>query len=318
MESGEWIEFHIEPVKEPHEDYIILEWYLDEDLMENAPNWEEIGSTVIKVGTKLESLKPSDDEEIQSNSALLVDDSHPGYMFKQRESLQGSVLYRSVFKGDVKEVANMLVISKSDRKVVMVAHLEQTCKESAKMLKASTRRSILSYASIDSSMSEEEDLNLQGERTLRDHYKRLIMKAHANTVYGMYTLDSLIDGIIRSKELPKPPISYILADDGTAMAFRAYLPPSGKARANIILMSYDSIFLDPMARSLADGYPLAVYVCDLRGFGYSAGKRGTASSTTSPYADIRSFIRLLRHNSDLPIYLCNPSWCFVLMISSFN
>lgn len=272
--------------------------------MENAPNWEELGSTVIKVGTQLATLKLAKDHDSYSTSCLLVDESHPGYMFKQRESLHGSVLYRSVFKGDIKEEANLLVIRKADRLVVLAVHLEQTCKESARMLKASTRRSLLSYASIDSSMSEEEDLTMAGDRSLRDHYKHLIMKAHANTVYGMYTLDSLTDGIIRSKELEKPPISYVLADDGTAMAFRAYLPPTGKARANIVLMSYDSIFLDPMARSLADGYPVAVYVCDLRGFGYSAGKRGTASSTTAPYADIRSFIRLLRHNSDLPIYLC--------------
>jgi hypothetical protein len=274
-------------------------------MLEQAPNWEVIGSTVIQVGTQLKNLQLAD---TNCNACLLIDEEHPGYMFKQRDSLQGRILYRSVFKGEIKEEANILVIRIADQKVVLTAHLEQTTKESQRMLKAATRRSILSYASKDSTLSDLEDPNLLDDGGLQEHYKRLIAKAHSNTVYGMYTLDSLFDGIIRSKELEKPPISYVLADDGTAMAFRAYLPPSGKARANIILMSYDSIFLDPMARSLADGFPLAVYVCDLRGFGYSAGKRGTAATTTAPYADIRSFVRLLRHNSDLPIYLCTSSY----------
>lgn len=70
-----------------------------------------------------------------------------------------------------------------------------------------------------------------------------------------------------------------------------------------MLLSFDSLFLDPLALALAQQHALAVYIGDPRGFGYSAGRRGDAASPTAPLADVRAFVRLLRNNSDLPVFL---------------
>lgn len=307
---GEWISYSIK-INEGEEDkFHLLEWHLDEDLMESAANYEQLAVTDIRCGTTMKKLRMAEEpfsQELDCNGPI-VDEGHPGFIFKKVESLNGSILYRSLFKGEVEQSASLILIREPDRKVVMTASLLKECKISMS-LQASGRsqsRRPLSYASVDSTNTTSETSSLDEPATddVNSHFKRLIVKAHNSTVYGMYDLPSLIECLTTAKTTENAPLSFILSDDGTAIAFRAYIPPSGKARANILLFGYDSIFLDPMAKALSEKYPLVVYVCDTRGFGHSSGKRGYAARATDLYTDVRSFVRLVRNNSDLPIFLC--------------
>lgn len=70
-----------------------------------------------------------------------------------------------------------------------------------------------------------------------------------------------------------------------------------------MLMACDAALIEPAFQKLTELHPVAVYICEPRGFGYSSGKRGKASSKTSVLEDVRSFVRLIKNNSDRPIFL---------------
>ncbi len=269
VRGGEWIEYNVKVLDGLPSDYKLYQWYLPEDCVEST----------FKIGDPFEKAN---------------------VLLKEKDYLRGSILFRSLFKGHITQVAHLIVVDLRTGAIVLVANLTHCCPEATNDIGSTRKRKDrLPYCFNDSSGSDEDE---EEEEDQTAHWMLLIKKAHQNTIYNIFDLDSLTEIFIAGKMVDKPRVSYILADDGSALAFRTYIG-AHSVKANLILTGFDSMFLDPIADRLSKEYPLAVYICDPRGFGYSAGKRGAAKSDTSLYEDIRAFVRLVNRNSDLPLFL---------------
>ncbi len=118
----------------------------------------------------------------------------------------------------------------------------------------------------------------------------------------------VIDHKVLSKA-PKAPLAklnHLSAYDGTALAFRRYLPRDPKA----ILLFYHSIGLhssvgyNHLAYNLAKNHGIGVITPDLRGHGKSAGEPGDAPGVDAFWHDIDSFIDYIHiYHPDMPVYL---------------
>lgn len=69
----------------------------------------------------------------------------------------------------------------------------------------------------------------------------------------------------------RPPLNFLLANDGTFLSYRIYEPPKEKPQAIILCVTQNNIFMDVFASKISKSFPVRVYIGELRGFGYSGG-----------------------------------------------
>ena len=101
----------------------------------------------------------------------------------------------------------------------------------------------------------------------------------------------------------KSKVEFIEARDSTRLAYRTYHSQKSPCSAILILLAGNSHFHDIIASRLASSHPITVYIFEIRGFGYSGGKRGGADSQEQIYGDIRTFVRFIKMNNLVPVFL---------------
>ena len=62
-------------------------------------------------------------------------------------------------------------------------------------------------------------------------------------------------------------------------------------------------FHDIIANRIAQEHPIAAYILEMRGYGYSGGQRGYSPSKEQVWVDVRTFIRYFKMNHSLPVFL---------------
>lgn len=99
-----------------------------------------------------------------------------------------------------------------------------------------------------------------------------------------------------SGSVPVPDVKYIKASDNVKLAYREYLPESVSA----ILIFYHGATIHSAAsyphlgNDLKDNYGVLTVTPDLRGHGYSGGRRGDTPSVEQVYEDISLFVRMVK------------------------
>jgi len=69
----------------------------------------------------------------------------------------------------------------------------------------------------------------------------------------------------------RPPLNFLLSNDGTFLSYRIYEPPQEPPQVIIICITQNNIFMDVYAAKISKAFPARVYIGELRGFGYSGG-----------------------------------------------
>lgn len=133
----------------------------------------------------------------------------------------GVLPFEALFRGILAPAAHIVILRKADLVLKLKARIA---------IESLNRSALPSSKSEESSSLDLEQADLNDAN--RSHFRRLINKLHAGTVYGLFEKESVVKAFMASKEYTRSPISYILAVDDTPMAFRAYLP-QGLATANI-------------------------------------------------------------------------------------
>ncbi len=102
--------------------------------------------------------------------------------------------------------------------------------------------------------------------------------------------------IINAEKVFVPPLQYIKAGDDITLAYRAYIPEEISA----VLVFYHGagahggLTYPHIGDGLSKRFNIAVYTPDMRGHGFSGGKRGDAPSSEQVLDDIGTFIRYAR------------------------
>lgn len=131
-----------------------------------------------------------------------------------------------------------------------------------------------------------------------------VERMKANTVMKLFRSEELIDLVGKTRDLPKPPFRYLLGAKNTLLAYRVFVPANrDSVVANLILLSIDATLLEYLAGTISTSHPIRVILVDLRGFGYSGGKRGHTPSRNQAYKDIGQLVRHVRGFSTKPVIL---------------
>ena len=69
----------------------------------------------------------------------------------------------------------------------------------------------------------------------------------------------------------RPPLQFLISNDTTPLAYRVYNPVDAVPVAVVICVTQNNIFQDVLASKLSRAMLLKVYLCEVRGFGYSGG-----------------------------------------------
>ncbi len=116
--------------------------------------------------------------------------------------------------------------------------------------------------------------------------------------------NSLLEFLGKVHGVAKPPIHLILGRGATLLAHRTFKPVNQSAiTCNILFMSTDPVFLEHIAMRISTEFPIRVILADLRGFGYSGGRRGETPSVEDVYRDIDQLVSHIRGISAQPIIL---------------
>lgn len=131
-----------------------------------------------------------------------------------------------------------------------------------------------------------------------------VEKLKKNSIMRVFKTEELIELMEKTKNVPKPPTKYLLGAKDTLLAYKIFAPANREAvMANLILLSIDSTLLDNLAGTLSTTHPISVILLDLRGFGYSGGRRGHTPSRNQVFKDIGQVVRHVRGFSSKPIIL---------------
>lgn len=129
-------------------------------------------------------------------------------------------------------------------------------------------------------------------------------KMKKDSVMRVFNTDELIELMEKTRNIPKPPTKYLLGGKDTLLAYRMFTPANREAVvANLILFSIDSTLLEHLAASLSTAHPIRVILPDLRGFGYSGGRRGHTPSRDQVFKDLGQLVRHVRGFSSKPVLL---------------
>lgn len=100
-------------------------------------------------------------------------------------------------------------------------------------------------------------------------------------------------------------VQYFNSVDGIKIAYYKYL--SEKPIATLIFLhgggAHSKMGYQQLAERLKSNFAINTYLMDIRGHGFSEGKRGDAPNKESVYSDISSLIKLINENTDLPLFL---------------
>jgi hypothetical protein len=107
-----------------------------------------------------------------------------------------------------------------------------------------------------------------------EHQRRL-----QNVVAGLTDTLNALAAVQKSK------IEFIEAADGMKLAYRSY-QPSSSVNAIFVIVASNSHFHDIITDRLAKDHPIAAYILEMRGFGYSGGPRGSSPSKEQVTTDL--------------------------------
>lgn len=102
------------------------------------------------------------------------------------------------------------------------------------------------------------------------------------------------------------PIQTISASDDIQLAYRVYIPEQPKA---VVLFyhgagAHSGLTYNHIGVGLRDTHNIAVYMPDIRGHGFSEGKRGDAPSVKQVWGDINTLINQIRSGyPELPLFI---------------
>jgi hypothetical protein len=87
-------------------------------------------------------------------------------------------------------------------------------------------------------------------------------------IFDKVAVTKTYDALLRIR---RPPLNFLLANDGTFLSYRIYDPPKEAPEVIIICVTQNNIFMDVFASKISKSFPARVYIGELRGFGYSGG-----------------------------------------------
>lgn len=141
------------------------------------------------------------------------------------------------------------------------------------------------------------------ERDERIHAMARKIASH-ESVFGVYDYRDFGVMMQKNQQAVAPPVKYLLGKKDALLAFRTFEPANKDSIvANVIIMVTETAFVLPLAFNLSTSHPLRVIIMELRGFGYSGGKRGHTPTATSQYHDISQMVRHVKSISEKPILL---------------
>eukprot|EP00123_Amoebidium_parasiticum_P017608 comp23913_c0_seq1/m.42155 comp23913_c0_seq1/g.42155 ORF comp23913_c0_seq1/g.42155 comp23913_c0_seq1/m.42155 type:complete len:1159 (-) comp23913_c0_seq1:682-4158(-) len=115
-------------------------------------------------------------------------------------------------------------------------------------------------------------------------------------------LEDLEASLNRLEGVPLGELKYREARDGTRLAYALHVPPDPKKTiANVIMLS-GIAFHRGWAHTLAQQGNVRTYVVELRGSGFSGGKRGETPSREAMWWDITTIINCIKYDTDASNY----------------
>ena len=117
------------------------------------------------------------------------------------------------------------------------------------------------------SIYERENRRQRLDQVLGDQNGKNTKKASAG-IFNKKQVSSVYQSFLRVR---RPPLMFLLANDGTPLAYRVYLHNEENLEAVVVCITQNNIFQDVLASKMSKSMPLKVFVCELRGFGYSGG-----------------------------------------------
>jgi alpha-beta hydrolase superfamily lysophospholipase len=138
-----------------------------------------------------------------------------------------------------------------------------------------------------------------------DRLRTVVSKMQENSVLQMYKMEELLDLFKKTQGLPKPPFKFLLGAKDTLLAYRIFSPINRESIvANVIMVATDTTFLEYLAAAISSSHPIRIILFDLRGFGYSGGKRGHTPSIDQVYRDLSQMVRHVKGFSSKPVLMC--------------